>query len=112
MQVVPLESAIIPGYIPIGIRSNHMDMTKFEHGDDPGFTAVAGELRRWVKELSASSDTGMPGVAAVMQQPRMEQRQEIVQQQQVEQKPGTWCMTKNPVLDLTNTMANSYHAVY
>lgn len=28
-----------------------MDMTKFEDGDDPGFKAVAGELRRWVKRL-------------------------------------------------------------
>ncbi|RDW67886.1 hypothetical protein BP6252_09282 [Coleophoma cylindrospora] len=53
--VVPAHSAILPGYIPIGIRSNHMDMTKFEYADDPGFTAIAGELRRWVKNLSASS---------------------------------------------------------
>jgi hypothetical protein len=29
-----------------------MDMTKFEGMDDPGFLAVAGELRRWVKELA------------------------------------------------------------
>lgn len=29
-----------------------MNMTKFESGDDPGFTAVAGELRRWVKEIT------------------------------------------------------------
>lgn len=29
-----------------------MDMTKFEGGDDPGFTAVAGELRRWTKALA------------------------------------------------------------
>lgn len=28
-----------------------MDMTKFENGDDPGFLAVLGELRRWTKEL-------------------------------------------------------------
>lgn len=27
-----------------------MDMTKFENADDPGFKAVAGEVRRWVKE--------------------------------------------------------------
>jgi hypothetical protein len=27
-----------------------MNMTKFENVDDPGFKAVAGELRRWVKE--------------------------------------------------------------
>ncbi|KAN0110923.1 hypothetical protein V8E51_007310 [Hyaloscypha variabilis] len=47
--VVPSHSAILPGYIPIGIRSNHMDMTKFESADDPGFIAVAGEIRRWIK---------------------------------------------------------------
>jgi ankyrin repeat protein len=29
-----------------------MDMTKFEGEDDPGFIAVAGELRRWCKEVS------------------------------------------------------------
>jgi hypothetical protein len=49
-QVVPSQSAILPGYIQIGIRGNHLDMTKFEGGDDPGFVAVAGELRRLVKE--------------------------------------------------------------
>ena len=27
-------------------------MTKFEDLNDPGFVAVAGELRRWAKELS------------------------------------------------------------
>jgi len=29
-----------------------MDMTKFEREYDAGFTAVAGELRRWTKELA------------------------------------------------------------
>jgi hypothetical protein len=51
-QVVPKDSAILPGYIPIGIHSNHMNMTKFEREDEPGFIAIAGELRRWIKELS------------------------------------------------------------
>ncbi|KAK3896546.1 hypothetical protein C8A05DRAFT_48439 [Staphylotrichum tortipilum] len=50
-QVVPQDSAILPGYIPIGIRSNHMDMTKFASIDDAGFQAVCGELRRWTKQL-------------------------------------------------------------
>ncbi|KAF4627699.1 hypothetical protein G7Y89_g10454 [Cudoniella acicularis] len=59
--VVPSHSAILPGYTPIGIRSNHMDMTKFEHADDPGFTLVAGELRRWIKELTVPSNTSAPG---------------------------------------------------
>lgn len=33
-----------------------MDMTKFENADDPGFQAVAGELRRWIKALARSEN--------------------------------------------------------
>jgi hypothetical protein len=33
-----------------------MDMTKFEHMDNPGFNALAGELRRWIKALSTPSN--------------------------------------------------------
>jgi hypothetical protein len=55
-----------------------MDMTRFKHGDDPGFIAVAGELRRWVKELSVPSNTAVPSKAAL-------------QQHQVEQQQGPWC---------------------
>ncbi|OKO90002.1 hypothetical protein PENSUB_13543 [Penicillium subrubescens] len=51
--VVPQDSAILPGYIPIGIHSNHMDMTKFANVDDPGFVAVCGELRRWIRGTNA-----------------------------------------------------------
>ncbi|KAK4119398.1 hypothetical protein N657DRAFT_650215 [Parathielavia appendiculata] len=53
-QVVPQHSAILPGYIPIGIHSNHMDMARFVSADDPGFTAVCGELRRWIKQIDTS----------------------------------------------------------
>lgn len=53
-QVVPQGSAILPGYIPIGIHSNHMDMARFVSTDDPGFTAVCGELRRWTKQIGES----------------------------------------------------------
>ncbi|KAA8642375.1 hypothetical protein EYZ11_009972 [Aspergillus tanneri] len=52
--VVPQHSAILPGYIPIGIHSNHMDMTKFTNIDDPGFVAVCGELRRWIRDTDAN----------------------------------------------------------
>ncbi|KAK2735765.1 hypothetical protein FQN57_001145 [Myotisia sp. PD_48] len=52
--VVPFHSAILPGYIPIGIRQNHENMTKFNDVDDPGFIALTGELRRWVKTLSSN----------------------------------------------------------
>ncbi|KAK7177280.1 hypothetical protein PSPO01_16676, partial [Paraphaeosphaeria sporulosa] len=61
--VVPAHSAILPGYIPIGIRSNHMDMTKFEGVDDSGFLAVAGELRRWARALAR------PGIGRAVDEP-------------------------------------------
>lgn len=51
-----------------------MDMTKFEHTEDPGFTAVAGELRRWVKALDVFSNAAVTG-AATSQQQQVEQRQ-------------------------------------
>ncbi|KAK3680817.1 Alpha/Beta hydrolase protein [Podospora appendiculata] len=54
--VVPQDSAILPGYIPIGIHSNHMDMTKFTSTDDPGFVAVCGELRRWIRDIDAAEN--------------------------------------------------------
>ncbi|KAI2465425.1 hypothetical protein F4781DRAFT_435459 [Annulohypoxylon bovei var. microspora] len=54
--VVPQDSAILPGYIPIGIRSNHMDMAKFVAMDDAGFISVCGELRRWIKGIGATKD--------------------------------------------------------
>ncbi|KXX75211.1 Kinesin light chain [Madurella mycetomatis] len=53
-QVVPQHSAVLPGHIVIGIHSNHMDMARFAAKDDQGFTAVCGELRRWVKQISVA----------------------------------------------------------
>jgi hypothetical protein len=76
--VVPSHSAILPGYIPIGIRSNHMNMTKFENADDPGFVIFAGELRRWVKYLAAAENTGVPEVIAA-QPSQAKQRQDRTQ---------------------------------
>lgn len=49
-----------------------MGMTKFEHGDDPGFTAVAGELRRWVKETIGYSKTVVPGTVVAQQVQRVD----------------------------------------
>ena len=45
-----------------------MDMTKFEDGDDSGFNAVAGELRRWVKQLIAPSDARIPEATVLQPQ--------------------------------------------
>jgi hypothetical protein len=35
-------------------------MTKFHALDDPGFVAVAGEIRRWVRALVVSADHATP----------------------------------------------------
>lgn len=51
-------SAILPGYIPIGIRANHSEMTKFADVHDPGFDAVCGELRRWVRSIGGTQQLG------------------------------------------------------
>jgi hypothetical protein len=37
-----------------------MDMTKFQDARDPGFIALAGELRRWSKKLPALSLSTTP----------------------------------------------------
>jgi hypothetical protein len=54
-------------------------MTKFEHLDDPGFVAVAGELRRLIKELTVPNNASAPGA----------ERSE--QGKQVRQQHGTQC---------------------
>ncbi|OQE13599.1 hypothetical protein PENFLA_c045G00723 [Penicillium flavigenum] len=69
--VVPQHSAILPGYIPIGIHSNHMDMTKFAGSTDPGFLAVCGEMRRWNKDAQTGSeyDATQPPAKSVLEKP-------------------------------------------
>ncbi|EKJ67737.1 hypothetical protein FPSE_12108 [Fusarium pseudograminearum CS3096] len=52
--VVPKHSAILPGYISIGIHKNHSDMTKFNTADEPGFVAICGELKRWINQIRRS----------------------------------------------------------
>jgi hypothetical protein len=37
-----------------------MGMTKFEDVEDPGFVAVTGELRRWIKNISRSENIRQP----------------------------------------------------
>lgn len=60
---MPQDSAILPGYIPIGIHANHIDMSKFATVGDPGFVAVCGELRRWIKQLRS---TAAPGTSILL----------------------------------------------
>ncbi|KAF5548421.1 hypothetical protein FMEXI_4771 [Fusarium mexicanum] len=49
--IVPKHSAILPGYISIGIHKNHAEMTKFSSSEEPGFVAICGELKRWMKRI-------------------------------------------------------------
>ncbi|KAI3578012.1 hypothetical protein IWW34DRAFT_806593 [Fusarium oxysporum f. sp. albedinis] len=49
--IVPKHSAILPGYISIGIHKNHAEMTKFSNSEEPGFVAICGELKRWMKRI-------------------------------------------------------------
>ncbi|RSL64198.1 hypothetical protein CEP53_004146 [Fusarium sp. AF-6] len=55
--VVPKHSATLPGYISIGIHSDHARMTKFGSRSEPGFLAVCGELKRWVKKIEQQGPT-------------------------------------------------------
>lgn len=73
-----MHSAILPGYIPIGIRGNHIDMTKFGDADDPGFTVVTGELRRWIKFLTVLEGTKRLG-ASITQPSQTKQQQDNTQ---------------------------------
>ena len=70
VQVVPKDSAILPGYILIGIHAHHMDMTKFATVDDAGFVAVCGELRRWVREITKVESCSTNSRAETGRQPR------------------------------------------
>ncbi|KAE8396754.1 hypothetical protein BDV37DRAFT_267426, partial [Aspergillus pseudonomiae] len=64
--VVPLQSAIIPGYPSIGIHDNHVGMTKFENKNDPGFIALIGELSRWIQQIEPLDINNSGNAAAVL----------------------------------------------
>jgi hypothetical protein len=49
--IVPKHSAILPGYAAIAIHRNHAEMTKFSSSEEPGFKAISGELKRWMKKI-------------------------------------------------------------
>jgi hypothetical protein len=53
-----------------------MDMTKFVDGDDPGFVAVAGELRRWVREVMAAGNTNLPVAVSIQERQAQQQAQQ------------------------------------
>src|ERR1700761_5494066 len=53
VQVVPMDSAILPAYSSVGIHADHIGMTKFEGKEDPGFVSVQAELLRIVRKVRA-----------------------------------------------------------
>ncbi|KAL2162945.1 hypothetical protein VTH06DRAFT_6781 [Thermothelomyces fergusii] len=56
---VPHSSAVLPEHIQIGIHKNQRDIARFVSADDPGFTAVCGELRRWMKQIGVQGTRGL-----------------------------------------------------
>ncbi|KAF4964390.1 hypothetical protein FSARC_7689 [Fusarium sarcochroum] len=50
--IVPKHSAILPGYIAIGIHKNHADMTKFSGPCGVGKTQIALAYAYWLQEIS------------------------------------------------------------
>lgn len=50
------DSASIEGWqTSRAIHANHMDMTKFTSGEDPGYKAVSAEIARWIKDFDKPS---------------------------------------------------------
>ena len=54
------DSAILPGYISIGIRGDHSDMAKFSQTNDPGFMAICREIRRWARDMGGPKRSEVP----------------------------------------------------
>ncbi|KAH7085842.1 hypothetical protein BKA63DRAFT_27723 [Paraphoma chrysanthemicola] len=52
-RVVEEHQAKISGYSSFGIHSNHMDMTKFEGDEDPGYKIFRAQITRWVGQIQS-----------------------------------------------------------
>ena len=46
-QIVPQESASLPGYNSISLHANHRDLVRYGGPSDNGFKLLLGEIRRW-----------------------------------------------------------------
>lgn len=55
-------------------------MTKFADPNDAGFVAVAGELRRWVREVMAASNTNLAAAPSIQKRQGHTQAPQQVQQ--------------------------------
>ncbi|KAH7258710.1 hypothetical protein B0J15DRAFT_465964 [Fusarium solani] len=58
--IVPMHSAILPAYNSIGIRQNHVTMTKVESENDAGFQSVSSELWMWVAMIRGGNTRDVP----------------------------------------------------
>ena len=72
---MPQHSAILPAYGSKSIHANHMDMTKFDSAEDPGFMDVSTTLWRWARDLAneSSNSTAFPQIP--QNQPKVAQSQ-------------------------------------
>lgn len=50
--IVSADSAVLPGYMGIGIHAHHKDIARFADENSPGFDSVLGELQRWVADTT------------------------------------------------------------
>ncbi|KAI9710416.1 MAG: hypothetical protein M1812_007452 [Candelaria pacifica] len=80
-EIVPKHSAILPAYNAIGIRANHMDMTKFSDAEDPGYLAVSTELRRWARGIQPAQHQPNPYSSTSALAPYEERQQQLPSRQ-------------------------------
>lgn len=77
---MPKQSATLPGRTPIGIHANHVDMTKFDDAEDPGYQAIIGELWRWSRD--AQQTQAGPHASGISQLPNDENQAHQMQRPQ------------------------------
>jgi hypothetical protein len=53
-QVVPLESAVVPGYNSAGIHAHHKDIARFQSEDSPGYRSLVAEIQRWMSDVTVN----------------------------------------------------------
>jgi hypothetical protein len=56
-------------------------MTKFQHGEDPGFKAIADELGRWAKKFGVRSSAEVLGKG-------------VLEGKESKQQQSAWCTYK------------------
>ena len=59
-QVVPRESASIPGHPSSSMNDNHVGICKFDNFEDPKYKNILHTLRGWVDEIKAAAKSEEP----------------------------------------------------